>query len=564
MAPRSRGVPELAGSGTSTHLQFQRRACLVCALSPDGRYLAYSDTKGLHVRSMESSEEHDVALPAELRPGIIEVRWFPDGIKLLLQSQASELWVTSLLGGAPRLLRSHSRPGRISPDGSSIAFADQANAIWVMDSNGEHLQKILDGSSGEIRALEWSPTGRRLVYGVYDPSQVVGMSIATVALDGSKPVQCFHDPLLDDQDSSLVWTADGRLIFGRSDSASQNTLNLWQIQLDPKSGVTSGEPKELTHSDGWMAATGTNDGKHLVAIKAHARQEIFVGELKENGRSLEKSKKVTFNDRGNFPEQWYPDGKALLISSNRTGKYLMYRQSLEEDSAQPLFPGSDAQVGGRMTPDGAWIFYFTMPPAAGSFAGVTQRLMRAPASGGFGQMVLETAPGEVSGDIHCGRMGSKQCLIGRSEKDDLVFYEIDPLKGQGKELGRTTVGAPGGYMSWDLSADGTQIIVAGSVGLEGKVRLVDLKKHAYRDLALPPHVSPWTVCWSADSRALYLAAQRSTSEWFISWMDLSGNSKIVTSQPSPYYTSLALSPDGHFLAYAKQSGESNAFLLENF
>jgi hypothetical protein len=120
-------------------------------------------------------------------------------------------------------------------------------------------------------------------------------------------------------------------------------------------------------------------------------------------------------------------------------------------------------------------------------------------------------------------------------------------------------------MSWDLSADGTQIAVAGSVGLGEKVRLVDLKKHTQRDLVLPPNVFLTSIVWSSDARTLFGGGQRGTSEWFILWMDLSGKSKIIASKgPVPYYTSLLPSPDGHFLAYTEETHESNAFLLENF
>jgi eukaryotic-like serine/threonine-protein kinase len=540
-----------------------------CALSPDGRYLTYADNKGLHVRGLDTGEEHDVSLPANLRSRIDQIRWFPDGEKLLLESRPEEpegavLWVVSLLGGGPQKLRTRSGEGRPSPDGSSIAFTS-SGGVWMMGSNGDHPQEIVTIKSGYVRALEWSRTGRRLVYSWFDPAQHGG-SITAIAPDGSNPVPVLKDQLLSDQSPFLAWISDGRLVFNRSDRPLQNAVNLWQVSLDPDTGVRSGEPQQLTHSDGlwWMDANVSNDGKHLVAVKQQGRRQVFVAELGEGGRRLEKSRPVTFSG-DSFAFQWYPGDKALLVSSNRTGRNQMYRQSVGEDVSQALFPGSEDQEGGRITPDGKWVLYFTMPHDSGSLATATQRVMRAPVAGGFGELVLETAPGEVSADIQCAAAASPPCIIGRSEKDDLVFYELDPLKGQGKELGRTTIGAPGDWMSWDLSADGTQIAVAGSVGLGEKVRLVDLKKHTQRDLVLPPNVFLTSIVWSSDARTLFGGGQRGTSEWFILRMDLSGKSKIIASKgPVPYYTSLLPSPDGHFLAYTEETHESNAFLLENF
>jgi eukaryotic-like serine/threonine-protein kinase len=545
-----------------------------CALSLDGRYVAYADRNGVHVRRLDTGEEHDVSLPADLRSRIWEVRWFPDGEKLLLESRSeppegSVLWVVSLLGGGPQKLRTHSGSGRPSPDGSSIAFLTSSglwsSEIWMMGSSGDHPQKIVSIESGYAGDIEWSHTGRRLVYSLFDPAQEGG-SIIAIAPDGSDPAPVFKDQLLTNQEPLLAWTSDGRLIVSRSDSLSHNNVNLWQVSLDPDTGIRSGEPQQLTHSDGlwWASPNVSNDGKHLVAVKIRMRREVFVAELTDGGRRLEKPRPVTFKG-DNFADQWYPHDEALLVSSNRTGRDQMYRQSVGEDVSQALSPSSEDQEGGSITQDGKWILYFTMPNEAGAPATVTQKVMRAPVSGGFGEFVLETAPGELSADIRCATASRSLCIIGRSEKDDLVFYELDPLQGQGKELGRTTVGAPGEWMRWDLSADGTQIAVSGSVGLDEKVRLVDLKNHTQRDLILPPKVFLVSIVWSSDARALYGAGQRGTSEWFILWLDLSGKSKIIASKgPVPYYTRLLPSPDGRFLAYTEQTTESNAFLLENF
>ena len=53
------------------------------AISPDGRYLAYADDRGLLLRLIRSGETHVLALPDEFQTGNLEIDWFPDGAHLL-------------------------------------------------------------------------------------------------------------------------------------------------------------------------------------------------------------------------------------------------------------------------------------------------------------------------------------------------------------------------------------------------------------------------------------------------------------------------------------------------
>jgi hypothetical protein len=78
------------------------------AISPDGKHLAYVDQTGLYLRFIDSGETHPVPLPADVAGRICDVRWFPEGGKLLAAlegADGSELWVITVLGeAAPQLL----------------------------------------------------------------------------------------------------------------------------------------------------------------------------------------------------------------------------------------------------------------------------------------------------------------------------------------------------------------------------------------------------------------------------------------------------------------------------
>src|SRR4029077_1268192 len=89
------------------------------AISFDGKYLAYSDGRGPHVKFIETGETQDIAQPKAFEGQQVEwecVAWFPDGKQLLANSHPSgigpdwysrgtSIWIFSLVGRPPRMLR---------------------------------------------------------------------------------------------------------------------------------------------------------------------------------------------------------------------------------------------------------------------------------------------------------------------------------------------------------------------------------------------------------------------------------------------------------------------------
>src|ERR1700736_3662762 len=76
------------------------------AISPDGKYLAYSDNTGTYLKQTRTGETHSVPLPADFQARVDD--WFPDGSHLLVSRQQppgnESLWTISVFGGSPRQL----------------------------------------------------------------------------------------------------------------------------------------------------------------------------------------------------------------------------------------------------------------------------------------------------------------------------------------------------------------------------------------------------------------------------------------------------------------------------
>ena len=107
------------------------------ALSPDGKYLAFSDDTGSYLRQIDTGETHPLALPEGFKAK--PVAWFPDGTHILATSVAGPaqepgLWQLSALGGSPRKLAL----------ATSVAGPAQEPGLWQLSALGGSPRKLVD------------------------------------------------------------------------------------------------------------------------------------------------------------------------------------------------------------------------------------------------------------------------------------------------------------------------------------------------------------------------------------------------------------------------------------
>ena len=534
------------------------------AISPNGRYLAFLTPRGLHLTTVDSGETHDISLPEEVRTHLWRVRWFPDNEKLLLWAQTDTegdvVWVSSIFGGTPRKLRTQSRSPQISPQGSSIAFiSNHGHEIWTAGANGENPVKVLANENVSYRALAWSPSGNRLAY---IKRAKEGNSIETFSLEGKAPSVVLSDPNLATQDPALLWLANGRMIYQMAESLGSEDENICEITVDPKSGKTRGVARKITNSDGFYYGelSATSDCRSLVFDKGHNRSDIYVGELRGGDALLDSPKVLTVSESLNVPTAWTSDSKAVLISSTRTGHRQMFRQSVGEDSAEALIPGPDDQIFGELSPDGKWILYLSVPHSGGSQPG-SGRLMRLLASGGTPEQVLEIN-GDPGFNFDCSSSSARGCLLSRWEQGQLIFYSLDPVQGQGKQVGATKLSHPND-LNWSVSADGSRIAITSSDQLKEQVRILDLTDGAEHNVKLPPGWYIWSLSWAKDGKALFAAAQ--STNYMIVRIETDGKTRVLLDKGREHWLYGPISsPDGRHLAFTQQTFENNVLLLENF
>jgi serine/threonine protein kinase len=149
------------------------------AVSPNGKYVAYTDRRGMHVKQIETGETRLIPQPESLKGSARDweiAAWFPDSTRFVANahtpgqwtSQGSSVWIVSLLGSTPRVIRNEASATAVSPDGSTIAFGANHAAlgdreIWLMGTDGDNARKLYETDKGAIGGLSWSPNGQRVL-----------------------------------------------------------------------------------------------------------------------------------------------------------------------------------------------------------------------------------------------------------------------------------------------------------------------------------------------------------------------------------------------------------------
>ena len=92
-------------------------------------------------------------------------------------------------------------------------------------------------------------------------------------------------------------------------------------------------------------------------------------------------RRLTNDEGSSSPFAWTPDSRTILLNSDRNGRLSIFKQGIDEDTAELLITGPHDLFGPHVTPDGAWILYLELPKReAGSSQ--KERLMRIPITGG--------------------------------------------------------------------------------------------------------------------------------------------------------------------------------------
>jgi serine/threonine protein kinase/Tol biopolymer transport system component len=548
------------------------------AISPDGKYLAYTDPKGMHIRLIETGETRLVPHPAELAGKNVEwgiiPQWFPDSTRFVadahpsgqspafVSSKGASVWIVSVLGGPPHKIRDEATAYSVSPDGSAISFGTNKGRrgdreIWLMGPDGEDARKLYEADeNGAICCLHWFPHGQRVWYGTVD--KVPG-GIVTRNLSGG-PVTPIYPPSEPKTSWEYTVLPDNRLLFpiGESGAVGQ-TCNYWVMPLDERTGAPTAKPKRLTNWGGFcpLGTSVTQDGKKLTFLKWIGHSSNHVVDLEADGIRIANPRHFAPSEGYDFPLDWTPDGKQVVFKSNRNGHFEIFRQSLDGDTAEMILTESIDDADARVSPDGNWLIYLalTMEDVAGPL-----NVMRVPLGGGPSQLVLTALP---YSEFRCAKSPSSLCvLIERTEdRKQMVMTAFDPLVGRGAELARIDLDSEAKKFHWDLSPDGTRIAFTKTP--QAPIEILSLQGAATQSF----YVQGWdnldSLDWTADGDGFFIA-DGVHGGMALLHVDLHGYAHLLQKSQGTATAFARPSPDGRHLAIEDYRIEGNIWTLENF
>lgn len=543
-------------------------------LSPDSKYLAYTDSTGFYLRQLDSGEVHAVPLPKGFEP--IAESWLPDSVHLIVRwfenlTAPPSLWEISVMGGTPRKLQDQGARATVSPDGSKIAFLTgnyPEQGMWLMRGDGSEARKIVNGRDWVLGPAAWSPDGMRLAYVRASPttgSSRADTQIEVYDLTNGHSDVAFRASGLGDE---IAWSRDGRLIYSLQDSgANASNFSLWSVKLDSKTAHAMGSSSKITGGERYVNRISVaQDGKRLTLLRDSWQFDVYVGELGGQGNRLKAIRRLTLDERDDYPYAWTADSRAVLFVSNRDGPFHLFKQGIDQAQPELVLGGDDDLYLSRLSPDGSAVLYVVSSNKGEPLT--NQRLMQVPMSGGPSKLVLE---GPGIGNMECARLPSTTCVYSELVAGQQRFFTFDPFKGKGVELVAAREGRKfDGNYSWGLSPDGKYLVTAikSPAGTGGVLRILSLSHSGQRLIAVPGWPNLGGLDWAADSKSVWVGANHlwwgcDKQNWVLLRIDLSGN---VTAMPENNYSigSAVPSPDGRYLALFVPTRISNVWLLENF
>ncbi len=550
------------GGGESRRFDFQNMEIVkltdtgnvgIAAISPDGRYLAYSLKDGqqssLWVRQLATDSAVQLFPPK--KGSYDSVTFSPDSNYMYYLhdregSNTEDVYRIPTLGGTPRLILENTDSGiGLSPDGKQIAFVRGMDlpqpALVVANYDGTNEHVLVDMRKAKIGRFytsappSWSRDGEMIALPILTQ---VGSAILVCDIHKSQ----FRVMPSANVIARVSWFPDQRALLLTAGPSFNEERQIW---LQP---YPSGVAQRITNDlNDYVLAGVTETGNQFVAVKRESQATIFVGE----SSAPDVGTPLSTRRSDGIGLAWTPDGR--LLSQDKSSRFWL--SSADGKDRVVAFEGlGDIQNGAFAVCGTSGLILLTR--GEGDHVNIWSIEVT-------GRNLRQLTDGEMNLLADCSPDHRSMIYSSKSAEGFSIVQTPMPegtphnlLYAAGAVARYSPDGKEIGVLAMD-EAKNTKLLIINSA--DGKVEKTFTLPHE----DIPINSGGWILRWSADGKALTYALQRGEAVNLWRQAVVGGNPVQLTHFPDQLIA-YAWSMDGKHLAVTRQTSSRDIVLFKNF